>query len=146
MDADLEHLLLIYALQNAVKHDAAPKSGTVIGTVLGKHPEYRSRARELGPLAGKAIAEVAAMTPAERKNRLEAIAPELLAELLALLFVPPEVLPVDPVRDEGHRDVGDELHGLPVTGVRYRDDVVELPVDLGVDRVDPSGERDVPLV
>ncbi|MDV2482668.1 glutamate--tRNA ligase [Methanoculleus sp. Wushi-C6] len=81
MDADLEHLLLIYALQNAVKHDAAPKSGTVIGTVLGKHPEFRSRARELGPLAGKAIAEVAAMSQAERKNRLETIAPELLAEL-----------------------------------------------------------------
>lgn len=81
MDADIEHLLLIYALQNAVKHDAAPKSGTVIGTVLGKHPEFRSRARELGPLAGRVIAEVAGMTPAERKNRLEAIAPELLAEL-----------------------------------------------------------------
>ncbi len=81
MDTELEHLLLIYALQNAVKHDAAPKSGTVIGTVLGKHPEFRSRARELGPLAQRAIAEVAAMSQAERKNRLLAIAPELLAEL-----------------------------------------------------------------
>jgi glutamyl-tRNA synthetase len=81
MSEELEATIRKYALQNAVKHDAAPKSGTVIGTVLGKHPEYRSRARELGPLAGKAIAEVAAMTPAERKNRLETIAPELLAEL-----------------------------------------------------------------
>ena len=70
MDADLGHLLFIYALQNAVKHGGTPKSGAVIGTVLGKHPEFRSRARELGPVAGKAIAEVAAMTPAERKSRL----------------------------------------------------------------------------
>ncbi|MDK2917087.1 MAG: glutamyl-tRNA synthetase, partial [Euryarchaeota archaeon] len=81
MDADIEHLLFIYALQNAVKHDAAPKSGTVIGTVLGKHPEFRSRARELGPLAGRAVAEVAKMSAAERKSRLEELAPELLAEL-----------------------------------------------------------------
>ncbi|WP_067072065.1 glutamate--tRNA ligase [Methanoculleus horonobensis] len=81
MDGDIEHLLFIYALQNAVKHDSAPKSGTVIGTVLGKHPEFRSRARELGPLAGKAVAEVAQMSAAERKSRLEALAPELLAEL-----------------------------------------------------------------
>lgn len=81
MDADVEHLLFIYALQNAVKHDAAPKSGTVIGTVLGKHPEFRSRARELGPLAAKAIAEVAAMSRSERKDRLLEIAPELVAEL-----------------------------------------------------------------
>jgi len=40
MDADLEYLLFIYALQNAVKHNSAPKSGAVIGTVLGKHPEF----------------------------------------------------------------------------------------------------------
>ncbi len=62
MDADLEHLLFIYALQNAVKHNSAPpKSGAVIGTVLGKHPEFRSRVKEIGPLAGKVVAKVAAM-------------------------------------------------------------------------------------
>ncbi len=82
METDIERLLFIYALQNAVKHDSAPpKSGTVIGTVLGKHPEFRSRAKELGPLAGKAIAEVAAMSAAERKSRLLELAPELVAEL-----------------------------------------------------------------
>src|SRR5690606_7318753 len=59
MENDIERLLFIYALQNAVKHNSAPKSGTVIGTVLGKHPEFRSRAREIGPLAGKAVAQVA---------------------------------------------------------------------------------------
>ena len=81
MDADLEHLLFIYALQNAVKHDGIPKSGTVLGTVLGKHPEFRSRAREIGPLAEKAIAEVAAMSRPDRKSLLAEIAPELLDEL-----------------------------------------------------------------
>ena len=81
MDADLERLLFIYALQNAVKHDGIPKSGTVLGTVLGKHPEFRSRAREIGPLAEKAIAEVAAMSRPDRKSLLAEIAPELLDEL-----------------------------------------------------------------
>lgn len=81
MTTDLEHLLFIYALQNAVKHNSAPKSGAVIGTVLGKHPEFRSRVREIGPLAQRVIAEVAAMTGPERKSRLLEIAPELLNEL-----------------------------------------------------------------
>ena len=81
MDADIEHLLLIYALQNAVKYGDTPKSGTVIGTVLGKHPEFRSRAREVGPLAAKVIAKVAAMSQQERKSLLLEIAPELLDEL-----------------------------------------------------------------
>ena len=80
MESDLEHLLFIHALANAVKHDSTPKSGTVIGTVLGKHPEFRSRAREIGPLAAKVIAEVAAMSRIDRKNRLSEIAPELLAD------------------------------------------------------------------
>jgi glutamyl-tRNA synthetase len=81
MESDLEQLLFCYALQNAVKHDSTPKSGTVIGTVLGKHPEFRSRAREIGPLAQKVIAEVAALSPAERRSRLETLAPELIDEL-----------------------------------------------------------------
>src|SRR5690606_32876570 len=81
MDADLEYLLFIYALQNAVKHNSAPKSGAVIGTVLGKHPEFRSRVKEIGPLAGKVVAKVAAMDGPERTSLLEEIAPELLDEL-----------------------------------------------------------------
>ena len=81
MDADLEHLIFIYALQNAVKHNSAPKSGAVIGTVLGKHPEFRSRAREIAPLAREVTAKVAAMSQPERESLLAEIAPELLEEL-----------------------------------------------------------------
>jgi glutamyl-tRNA synthetase len=81
METDLERLLFIYALQNAVKHDSTPKSGTVIGTLLGKHPEFKGRAREIGPIAQKVIAEVEAMSPAERRNRLELLAPEVAEEL-----------------------------------------------------------------
>jgi glutamyl-tRNA synthetase len=81
MDDELRRLLFIYALQNAVKHDSTPKSGTVIGTVLGKHPEYRRCARDIGPLAQEVVTEVAGMNPEERKATLAAIAPEALEEL-----------------------------------------------------------------
>jgi glutamyl-tRNA synthetase len=81
MTTDIEHLLFIYALQNAVKHDSAPKSGAVIGAVLGNHPELRSRVREVGPLAGRVVAEVAVMAGPERRRLLEELAPELLSEL-----------------------------------------------------------------
>lgn len=81
MTTDLENLLFVYALQNAVKHDSAPKSGAIIGTLLGKHPEFRSRARELGPIAGKAVTRVAALSTSERRRVLEETAPELLIEL-----------------------------------------------------------------
>ena len=80
-ETDIEHLLFVYALQNAVKHDSPPKTGTVIGTLLGRHPEFRSSAREIGAIASKVVAEVAGMSSSERRARLEELAPELLAEL-----------------------------------------------------------------
>ena len=80
-ETDIEHLLFVYALQNAVKHDSPPKTGTVIGTLLGRHPEFRSSAREIGAIASKVAAEVAGMSSSERRARLEELAPELLAEL-----------------------------------------------------------------
>ena len=71
-ETDIEHLLFVYALQNAVKHDSPPKTGTVIGTLLGRHPEFRSSAREIGAIASKVAAEVAGMSSSERRARLEA--------------------------------------------------------------------------
>lgn len=52
MTTDIEHLLFIYALQNAVKHDSAPKSGAVIGAVLGNHPESGAGFARSVPLQG----------------------------------------------------------------------------------------------
>ncbi len=94
MGADLKQLLFIYALQNAVKHHSAPKSGTVIGTVLGRHPEFRSRAKEIAPLAEEVVAEVAAIPPAERRSRLDELAPELLQELFETRERPRELPPL----------------------------------------------------
>ncbi|MGC9435971.1 MAG: glutamate--tRNA ligase [Methanomicrobiales archaeon] len=78
---DPEELLFLYALQNAVRHGSAPQVGTVIGAVMGSHPELRTRAREVASAAPAVVAEVAAMEPGEREARLRALAPELMEEI-----------------------------------------------------------------
>jgi glutamyl-tRNA synthetase len=79
--AEIRELIERYALQNAVKYKAAPNSGAVMGKLMGEHPQLRPRAKELGPLIGEVLAEIAAMSPEEWQRRLQAIAPQLLEEL-----------------------------------------------------------------
>lgn len=78
---DIRELIEKYALQNAVKYGAAPKAGAVMGKLMGEHPELRTKAKEVSPLVGSVLAEVAAMSPDEWQVRLEMIAPELITEL-----------------------------------------------------------------
>lgn len=79
MPEDPRELLFIYALENAVKHDSLPKAGTVIGTLMGRNPVFRSQAKEIGGLLGEVLKEVADLTPEERRERLEILAPDLLS-------------------------------------------------------------------
>lgn len=81
MSDDVRELIEKYALQNAVKYRAAPQRGAVMGKLMGEHPELRSRAKEISSLVGAALAEVERTGPDDWERRLEAIAPELLAEL-----------------------------------------------------------------
>lgn len=78
---DPEEFLFLYALQNAVRHGSAPQVGTVIGAVMGHHPELRARAREVAAAAPAVVAQVAAMEPGEREDRLRALAPALMEEI-----------------------------------------------------------------
>lgn len=77
----MRRALLLFALQNAVKHQSIPKAGTVIGMVMGKYPELKPRAREATTLIKEVIDEVTALTPAERADRLCSLAPELVEEM-----------------------------------------------------------------
>ncbi|HNJ81884.1 MAG TPA: glutamate--tRNA ligase, partial [Methanoregulaceae archaeon] len=61
MEDHLRNILFVFALQNAVKHASLPKPGTVIGMVMGKHPELRSRAREVSALLDEVLSVVAAL-------------------------------------------------------------------------------------
>lgn len=78
---EIRELIEKYALQNAVKYNAAPKAGAVMGKLMGEHPALRSRAKEVSPLVAEVLAALEKTSPEEWQKRLEAIAPELLAEL-----------------------------------------------------------------
>ena len=78
---EIRELIEKYALQNAVKYNAAPKAGAVMGKLMGEHPALRSRAKEVSPLVAEVLASLEKTSPEEWRKRLEAIAPELLAEL-----------------------------------------------------------------
>jgi glutamyl-tRNA synthetase len=79
--AETRELIERYALQNAVKYQAAPNQGAVMGKLMGEHPELRSQAKEIAPLIKEVLAEVEKTSPEEWQRRLEAVAPELLEEL-----------------------------------------------------------------
>jgi glutamyl-tRNA synthetase len=80
---DPKELLFVCALQNAIKHGGIPQTGAVIGMVMGAHPEFRSRAKEVAVLAKEAIADVAALSPEDRVVKLRALAPDLYESLFA---------------------------------------------------------------
>ena len=78
---DPKKLLFLCALQNAVKHGGVPQAGAVVGMVMGAHPEFRSRAKEVAVLAKEAIADVAALSPEDRVGKLQALAPDMYEAL-----------------------------------------------------------------
>ncbi len=74
---DPKELLFLCALQNAVKHGGVPQAGAVVGMVMGAHPEFRPRAKEVAALAKEAIADVAALSPEDRVRKLQDLAPDM---------------------------------------------------------------------
>jgi glutamyl-tRNA synthetase len=80
METDPKRLLLIFALQNAVRYNNVPKAGTVLSTLMGKYPEYRAMAKEISRELPPILAEVESLSPEERRERLQELAPELLGE------------------------------------------------------------------
>ena len=81
MEADLRNILYIFALQNAVKHSSLPKPGTVIGMVMGKYPEFRSRAREASVLMDEVLSQVATLSSVEREDQLRTLAPDVADDI-----------------------------------------------------------------
>ncbi|EHQ34809.1 glutamate--tRNA ligase [Methanoplanus limicola] len=80
MSVDPRDFFFRHALLNAVQHENVPKAGTVLGMLMGKHPEFRSQAKEMSAILKDVLSEVEALSPEERKERLMAVAPELLTE------------------------------------------------------------------
>jgi glutamyl-tRNA synthetase len=78
---DPRDILFLCALQNAVRHGGVPQAGAVVGMVMGAHPEFRPRAKEVAALAKEAIADVAALSSEARVKKLQELAPDMYEAL-----------------------------------------------------------------
>ncbi|NHN48975.1 glutamate--tRNA ligase [Halostella sp. JP-L12] len=89
-----------HALLNAVKHESDADVGAIMGPMMGENPEFREHGDEVPGVAGGVIAEVNDLSHEERVERLEAIAPEELAEILTEDEGDDQVLPDLPNAEE----------------------------------------------
>ncbi|WP_299523905.1 glutamate--tRNA ligase [uncultured Methanobrevibacter sp.] len=55
---DLEEIVYKHALLNAAKHKGSANPGAVIGSIMSQEQDLRSKAKEIGPIAGKIVAQV----------------------------------------------------------------------------------------
>ena len=68
---DLEEIVYKHALLNAAKHKGSANPGAVMGSIMANEPELRSRAKEIGPLAGKIVAQVNNLSKEEQASEME---------------------------------------------------------------------------
>ncbi len=69
------------ALFNALKHDSDAQVGAIMGPMMGENPDFRPHGDEIPEIIAPVIADVNDLSPAEMRERLEAIAPERLEKL-----------------------------------------------------------------
>ncbi|THE63692.1 glutamate--tRNA ligase [Salinadaptatus halalkaliphilus] len=72
-----------HALLNAVKHENDADVGAIMGPLMGDNPDFREHGDEIPGIAGGVIGRVNDLSYAEKRNRLEELAPEELAEIEA---------------------------------------------------------------
>ena len=68
---DLKKIVYKHALLNAAKHKGSANPGAVIGSIMSQEPDLRSKAKEIGPMAGKIVAKVNSLSLDEQKEEME---------------------------------------------------------------------------
>lgn len=68
---ELEEIVFKHALLNAAKHKGSANPGAVMGSIMSSEPELRPRAKEIGPISGKVVAQVNALSPEEQASKME---------------------------------------------------------------------------
>ena len=74
---DLEEIIYKHALMNAAKHKGSANPGAVMGSIMSNEPELRSKAKEIGPMSGKIVAKVNALSPEEQASEMEKLGIEV---------------------------------------------------------------------
>ncbi|AQL41415.1 glutamate--tRNA ligase [Halorientalis sp. IM1011] len=69
------------ALFNALKHDSDPQVGAIMGPLMGENPEFREYGDEIPEVIGPVVGKIGNMSTEERRERLEELDPDLVAEL-----------------------------------------------------------------
>ncbi|AGB37588.1 glutamate--tRNA ligase [Natronococcus occultus] len=72
-----------HALLNAVKHESDADVGAIMGPLMGDNPEFREHGDEIPGVVGGVVGRVNDLEYAEKRERLEELAPEELAEIEA---------------------------------------------------------------
>ena len=68
---DLEEIIYKHALLNAAKHKGNANPGAVMGSIMANEPELRSKAKEVGQMSSKIVAQVNSLSPDEQKSEME---------------------------------------------------------------------------
>ncbi|MFB6178983.1 MAG: glutamate--tRNA ligase, partial [Halorientalis sp.] len=71
------------ALFNALKHESDPQVGAIMGPLMGENPEFREHGDQIAGVIAPVVNGIADMSTEERRDRLEALAPDLVEELEA---------------------------------------------------------------
>ncbi|ADD04033.1 glutamate--tRNA(Glu/Gln) ligase [Natrialba magadii ATCC 43099] len=72
-----------HALLNAVKHESDANVGAIMGPLMGENPDFREHGDEIPGVIGGVIGQVNDLSYDEKRERLEDLAPEELAEIEA---------------------------------------------------------------
>ncbi|GAA0655376.1 glutamate--tRNA ligase [Salarchaeum japonicum] len=85
MDEDLRERVRreaeVDALYNALKHGSDAQVGALMGPMMGENPEFREHGDEVPGVVAPVVEDVNALSTEEKRERLEELAPERLAEL-----------------------------------------------------------------
>ena len=85
MDEDvrkrIERQAEIDALYNAVKHESEAQVGAIMGPLMGENPEFREYGDAVAGAVAPVVDRVNAMGHEKRRDRLDELAPDRLAEL-----------------------------------------------------------------
>lgn len=68
---DSEEIIYKHALLNAAKHKGSANPGAVIGSIMSQEAELRSKAKEIGLLVGKIVAQVNELSPEQQNNEMK---------------------------------------------------------------------------
>jgi glutamyl-tRNA synthetase len=92
------------ALFNALKHDSDAQVGAIMGPLMGENPEFREFGDEIAGVIAPVVERVNGMSTTEKRDRLEELAPERVAELEAEDEEDEQILP-DLPNVEAHDEV-----------------------------------------